>query len=170
MGTSAVVDNILAQLDEPINSAIEAALSGLYSSKSAAPVVTSFTGTVSQSPAITVQTSGTFTNNFDEYDDEYEGSAFLSNGGQFNGFSTSTGDSSAFTSNSFSEDSSSVFTSNSVSEDSSSFFSSNSFQSSGQSSKQTTPSSKPRLSPLKLPSNDKKPSSVPSETVLEVSD
>ena len=43
-------------------------------------------------------------------------------------------------------------------------------QGSGQSSKQTTPSSKPRLSPLKLPSNDKKPSSVPSENNLEVSD
>ena len=42
-------------------------------------------------------------------------------------------------------------------------------QTSGQSSKQPAPSSKPRLSPLKMPSNEKKPSSVPSENILEVS-
>merc|ERR1711981_440780 len=39
--TTAVVDNIINQLDQPINNAIEAALRGLYSSR---PVVTSFTG------------------------------------------------------------------------------------------------------------------------------
>merc|ERR1711971_1299963 len=131
VSTTAVVDNIISQLDVPINNAIEAALRGLYNPKpvSTAPVVTSFTGTVSQAPAITVLTSGTFSN----YDNLEEDSAEEDNyyGGNFNGFSTSSGDSSAFNSNSFSEDSSSTFSSNSFSEDSSSFFSSNSFQSSG---------------------------------------
>merc|ERR1711910_162110 len=123
---SGLVDTILAQLDSPINQAIEAALNGLYSKQVpfSAPVLTSFTGTVSKSPAITVETSGTISSNFD--DDDFEGSAFSSsNEGQFNGFSTSGGQSSSFASNSFSEDSSS-------------FFSSNSFQTSEQSSGQTS--------------------------------
>merc|ERR1711936_1351931 len=114
LNTESVVDTILAQLDTPINNAIQAALSGLYTSSksvSSSPVETSFTSVVSQVPAITVQTSGTFS------------SAEGSEGnieGQFNGFSTSEGDSSSFTSNT-------------VSEDSASFFSSNSFQGSSSS-------------------------------------
>merc|ERR1712141_776809 len=62
LNTGSVVDTILAQLDTPINNAIQAALSGLYSSKSVSsgPVETTFTSTVSQAPTITVQTSGTF--------------------------------------------------------------------------------------------------------------
>merc|ERR1712110_851099 len=99
--TESVVDTILAQLDTPINNAIQAALSGLYSnskSVSSSPVETSFTSVVSQVPAITVQTSGTFSTN------EGEGGSIE---GQYNGFSTSEGDSSSFTSNSLSEDSAS---------------------------------------------------------------
>merc|ERR1719411_745014 len=62
INTGSVVDTILAQLDTPINNAIQAALSGLYTSKtvSSSPVETSFTSVVSQTPAIKVQTSGTF--------------------------------------------------------------------------------------------------------------
>ena len=104
--SSGLVDTILAQLDTPINQAIEAALSGLYGQQYSAPVLTSFTGTVSQSPAITVQTSGTVSSTFDS-DDDFEGSAFSSEG-TFNGFSTSGGQSSSFAANSFSEDSSST--------------------------------------------------------------
>merc|ERR1711963_378526 len=136
LGTSGLVDTILAQLDTPINQAIEAALSGLYGQQYSAPVLTSFTGTVSQSPAITVQTSGTVSSSSDS-DDDFEGSAFSSEG-TFNGFSTTGGQSSSFAANSFSEDSSSTFSSNSFSEDSSSFFSSNSFQTSDKSSGQTS--------------------------------
>merc|ERR1712102_67019 len=102
--SSGLVDTILAQLDTPINQAIEAALNGLYSKQVpiSAPVLTTFTGTVSKSPAITVETSGTFSSNFDSEDD-FEGSGFsISNEGQFNGFSTSGGQSSSFASNSFS--------------------------------------------------------------------
>merc|ERR1712038_3097 len=127
LNTGSVVDTILAQLDTPINNAIQAALSGLYSSKtvSSSPVETSFTSVVSQAPAITVQTSGTFSTN--------EGEA-ASIEGQYNGFSTSEGDSSSFTSNTVSEDSASFFSSSlQSSQDSNSFFSSNSFQSSGSS-------------------------------------
>ena len=43
-------------------------------------------------------------------------------------------------------------------------------QSQSQSHKQSAVANKPRLSPLKMPSNDKKPSSVPSEDIIEVSD
>merc|ERR1711913_161627 len=113
LNTGSVVDTILAQLDTPINNAIQAALSGLYSSKtvSSSPVETSFTSVVSQAPAITVQTSGTFSTN--------EGEA-ASIEGQYNGFSTSEGDSSSFTSNTVSDDSS--FSSSS--QDANSFFSS----------------------------------------------
>merc|ERR1712038_164217 len=120
LNTESVVDTILAQLDTPINNAIQAALSGLYSSKavSSSPVETSFTSVVSQVPAITVQTSGTFS------------SAEGSQGnieGQFNGFSSSEGDSSSFTSNTVSEDSASFFSSSlQSSQDSNSFFSSSS--------------------------------------------
>merc|ERR1712038_924330 len=120
LNTESVVDTILAQLDTPINNAIQAALSGLYSSKavSSSPVETSFTSVVSQAPAFTVQTSGTFS------------SAEGSQGnieGQFNGFSSSEGDSSSFTSNTVSEDSASFFSSSlQSSQDSNSFFSSSS--------------------------------------------
>merc|ERR1712088_249077 len=101
--TSAVVDTIISQLDQPINNAIEAALRGLYSSNSVSsvkpvPVVTSFTGTVSQTPSVTILTSGSFSSNDDSFDD-YEGSANYE--GQFNGFSTSSGESSSFSSSSF---------------------------------------------------------------------
>merc|ERR1712141_953336 len=89
LNTGSVVDTILAQLDTPINNAIQAALSGLYSSSksvSSSPVETSFTSVVSQAPAITVQTSGTFSS--------VEGSEGNIEG-QFNGFSTSDSDSSS---------------------------------------------------------------------------
>merc|ERR1711874_782565 len=118
LNTGSVVDTILAQLDTPINNAIQAALSGLYSSKtvSSSPVETSFTSVVSQAPAITVQTSGTFSTN--------EGEA-ASIEGQYNGFSTSEGDSSSFTSNTVSDDSSFFSSSSSSSsQDANSFFSS----------------------------------------------
>merc|ERR1712172_183419 len=111
LNTGSVVDTILAQLDTPINNAIQAALSGLYSSKavSSSPVETSFTSVVSQAPAITVQTSGTFS-------------------------SAEEGDSSSFTSNTVSDDSASFFSSSlQSSQDSNSFFSSNSFQGSSSS-------------------------------------
>merc|ERR1712001_514812 len=127
LDTGSVVDTILAQLDTPINNAIQAALSGLYSSKtvSSVPVETSFTSVVSQAPAITIQTSGTFSTN--------EGEAG-SIEGQYNELSTSEGDSSSFTSNTVSEDSASFFSSSlQSSQDSNSFFSSNSFQSSSSS-------------------------------------
>merc|ERR1712172_295921 len=127
LNTGSVVDTILAQLDTPINNAIQAALSGLYSSKavSSSPVETSFTSVVSQAPAITVQTSGTFSS--------AEGSQSNIEG-QFNGFSTSEGDSSSFTSNTVSDDSASFFSSSlQSSQDSNSFFSSNSFQGSSSS-------------------------------------
>merc|ERR1712172_301896 len=127
LNTEGVVDTILAQLDTPINNAIQAALSGLYSSKavSSSPVETSFTSVVSQAPAITVQTSGTFSS--------AEGSQSNIEG-QFNGFSTSEGDSSSFTSNTVSDDSASFFSSSlQSSQDSNSFFSSNSFQGSSSS-------------------------------------
>merc|ERR1712183_26061 len=121
LDTGSVVDTILAQLDTPINNAIQAALSGLVTSTksvSSAPVETSFTSVVSQVPAITVQTSGTFS------------SAEGSEGnieGQFNSFSTSEGDSSSFTSNTVSEDSAAFFSSSqSSSQDSNSFLSSSS--------------------------------------------
>merc|ERR1711997_706336 len=124
LNTESVVDTILAQLDTPINEAIQAALSGLYtnsksvSSRAGGPVKTSFTSVVSQAPAITVQTSGTFS------------SAEDSGGnieGQFNGFSSSEEDSSSFTSNTVSEDSAAFFSSSqSSSQDSNSFFSSSS--------------------------------------------
>merc|ERR1712141_875976 len=120
LDTESVVDTILAQLDTPINNAIQAALSGLYSSKSVSsgPVETTFTSTVSQAPTITVQTSGTFSTA------EAEGGNVE---GQYNGFSTSEGDSSSFTSNSVSEDSTSFFSSSlQSSQDSNSFFSSSS--------------------------------------------
>merc|ERR1712012_1078092 len=62
-----IVDRILAQLDGPIDAAIQAALSSSSSSAVTAqgrsPLVTSFTGTVSQGPAVTVETSGTLTGN-----------------------------------------------------------------------------------------------------------
>merc|ERR1712110_410590 len=119
--TESVVDTILAQLDTPINNAIQAALSGLYTnskSVSSSPIETSFTSVVSQAPAITVQTSGTFSS--------AEGSGGNIDG-QFNGFSTSDSDSSSFTSNTVSEDSASFFSSSqSSSQDSNSFFSSSS--------------------------------------------
>merc|ERR1712088_702250 len=127
LDTGSVVDTILAQLDTPINNAIQAALSGLYTSKtvSSSPVETSFTSVVSQTPAITVQTSGTFSS-AEGSEDNIEG--------QFNGFSTSEGDSSSFTSNTVSEDSASFFSSSlQSSQDSNSFFSSNSFQGSSSS-------------------------------------
>merc|ERR1711971_666632 len=111
LNTGSVVDTILAQLDTPINNAIQAALSGLYSSKavSSSPVETSFTSVVSQAPAITVQTSGTFS-------------------------SAEEGDSSSFTSNTVSDDSASFFSSSlQSSQDSNFFFSSNSFQGSSSS-------------------------------------
>merc|ERR1712131_191790 len=61
--TNSIVERILAQLDAPIDNAIQAALAGSSSSSSfsldQAPVITSFQGTVSQGPAVTVQTSGT---------------------------------------------------------------------------------------------------------------
>merc|ERR1712001_645171 len=120
LDTGSVVDTILAQLDTPINNAIQAALSGLYSSKtvSSVPVETSFTSVVSQAPAITIQTSGTFSTN--------EGEAG-SIEGQYNELSTSEGDSSSFTSNTVSEDSASFFSSSlQSSQDSNSFFSSSS--------------------------------------------
>merc|ERR1711997_952371 len=120
LNTESVVDTILAQLDTPINNAIQAALSGLYSSKSVSsgPVETTFTSTVSQTPTITVQTSGTFSTA------EAEGGNVE---GQYNGFSTSEGDSSSFTSNTVSEDSTSFFSSSlQSSQDSNSFFSSSS--------------------------------------------
>merc|ERR1712110_483565 len=121
LNTESVVDTILAQLDTPINNAIQAALSGLYTnskSVSSSPVETSFTSVVSQAPAITVQTSGTFSS--------AEGSGGNIDG-QFNGFSTSDSDSSSFTSNTVSEDSASFFSSSqSSSQDSNSFFSSSS--------------------------------------------
>merc|ERR1712062_716777 len=120
LNTGSVVDTILAQLDTPINNAIQAALSGLYSSKSVSsgPVETTFTSTVSQAPTITVQTSGTFSTA------EAEGGNVE---GQYNGFSTSEGDSSSFTSNTVSEDSASFFSSSlQSSQDSNSFFSSSS--------------------------------------------
>merc|ERR1712141_219193 len=121
LNTESVVDTILAQLDTPINNAIQAALSGLYSnskSVSSGPVETSFTSVVSQIPAITVQTSGTFSS--------VEGSEGNIEG-QFNGFSSSEGDSTSFTSNTVSEDSASFFSSSqSSSQDSNSFFSSSS--------------------------------------------
>merc|ERR1712141_240136 len=103
LNTESVVDTILAQLDTPINNAIQAALSGLYTnskSVSSSPVETSFTSVVSQAPAITVKTSGTFSS--------AEGSEENIEG-QFNGFSTSEGDSSSFTSNTVSEASASFF-------------------------------------------------------------
>merc|ERR1712001_727311 len=127
LDTGSVVDTILAQLDTPINNAIQAALSGLYSGKtvSSVPVETSFTSVVSQAPAITIQTSGTFSTN--------EGEAG-SIEGQYNELSTSEGDSSPSTSNTVSEDSASFFSSSlQSSQDSNSFFSSNSFQSSSSS-------------------------------------
>merc|ERR1712024_270855 len=120
LDTESVVDTILAQLDTPINNAIQAALSGLYSSKSVSsgPAETTFTSTVSQTPTITVQTSGTFSTA------EAEGGNVE---GQYNGFSTSEGDSSSFTSNTVSEDSTSFFSSSlQSSQDSNSFFSSSS--------------------------------------------
>merc|ERR1712001_214197 len=120
LDTGSVVDTILAQLDTPINNAIQAALSGLYNSKtvSSSPVETSFTSVVSQTPAITVQTSGTFSS-AEGSEDNIEG--------QFNGFSSSEGDSSSFTSNTVSEDSASFFSSSlQSSQDSNSFFSSSS--------------------------------------------
>merc|ERR1712183_228735 len=121
LNTESVVDTILAQLDTPINNAIQAALSGLYTSSksvSSSPVETSFTSVVSQAPAITVQTSGTFSSAEDS-----EGNIE----GQFNGFSTSEGDSTSFTSNTVSEDSAAFFSSSqSSSQDSNSFFSSSS--------------------------------------------
>merc|ERR1711910_294789 len=108
LNTESVVDTILAQLDTPINNAIQAALSGLYSnskSVSSSPVETSFTSVVSQVPAITVQTSGTFSS--------VEGSEGNTEG-QFNGFSSSEGDSTSFTSSqSSSQDSNSFFSSSS---------------------------------------------------------
>merc|ERR1711899_338426 len=117
LNTGSVVDTILAQLDTPINNAIQAALSGIYSSKtvSSSPVETSFTSVVSQAPAITVQTSGTFSTN--------EGEA-ASIEGQYNGFSTSEGDSSSFTTKTDSDDSSFFSSSSSTSQDANSFFSS----------------------------------------------
>ena len=123
------MDTILAQLDTPINNAIQAALSGLYSSKavSSSPIETSFTSVVSQAPAITVQTSGTFSS-AEGSEDNIEG--------QYNAFSTSEGDSSSFTSNTqaVSDDSASFFSSSlQSSQDSNSFFSSNSFQGSSSS-------------------------------------
>merc|ERR1712024_425002 len=127
LDTGSVVDTILAQLDTPINNAIQAALSGLYSSKtvSSGPVETTFTSTVSQTPTITVQTSGTFST-AEGSEDNIEG--------QFDGFSTSEGDSSSFTSNTVSEDSASFFSSSlQSSQDSNSFFSSDSFQGSSSS-------------------------------------
>merc|ERR1712088_666730 len=127
LDTGSVVDTILAQLDTPINNAIQAALSGLYTSKtvSSSPVETSFTSVVSQTPAITVQTSGTFSS-AEGSEDNIEG--------QFNGFSTSEGDSASFTSNTVSEASASFFSSSlQSSQDSNSFFSSNSFQGSSSS-------------------------------------
>merc|ERR1712183_324266 len=121
LNTESVVDTILAQLDTPINNAIQAALSGLYTSSksvSSSPVETSFTSVVSQAPAITVQTSGTFSSAEDS-----EGNIE----GQFNGFSTTEGDSTSFTSNTVSEDSAAFFSSSqSSSQDSNSFFSSSS--------------------------------------------
>merc|ERR1712183_802236 len=121
LNTESVVDTILAQLDTPINNAIQAALSGLYTnskSVSSSPVETSFTSVVSQAPAITVQTSGTFSS--------AEGSGGNIEG-QFNGFSSSEEDSSSFTSNTVSEDSAAFFSSSqSSSQDSNSFFSSSS--------------------------------------------
>merc|ERR1711997_1350463 len=129
LNTESVVDTILAQLDTPINEAIQAALSGLYtssksvSSRAGGPVKTSFTSVVSQAPAITVQTSGTFSSAEDS-----EGNIE----GQFNGFSSSEGDSTSFTSNTVSEDSAAFFSSSqSSSQDSNSFFSSSSSSSSG---------------------------------------
>merc|ERR1712183_388133 len=121
LNTESVVDTILAQLDTPINNAIQAALSGLYTnskSVSSSPVETSFTSVVSQAPAITVQTSGTFSSAEDS-EENIEG--------QFNGFSSSEADSSSFTSNTVSEDSAAFFSSSqSSSQDSNSFFSSSS--------------------------------------------
>merc|ERR1712088_200332 len=130
LDTGSVVDTILAQLDTPISNAIQAALSGLYSSSksvSSSPVETSFTSVVSQAPAITVQTSGTFSS-AEGSEDNIEG--------QYNAFSTSEGDSSSFTSNTqaVSDDSASFFSSSlQSSQDSNSFFSSNSFQGSSSS-------------------------------------
>merc|ERR1712176_299719 len=60
-----IVERILSQLDGPIDAAIQAALSSSSPSSAEArsPLVTSFTGTLSQGPAVTVQTSGTLTGN-----------------------------------------------------------------------------------------------------------
>merc|ERR1712066_914972 len=129
VSTTAVVDNIISQLDEPINNAIEAALQGLYNTKSvsSAPVV-NWSGSVSQTPGITVLTSGTFSD-FDSSEEGSEEDNYY--GGKFNGFSTTSGDSSAFNSNSFSQDSSSFFSSNSFQSSGNVDSSSNSFQSSG---------------------------------------
>merc|ERR1712165_78000 len=113
VSTTAVVDNIISQLDEPINNAIEAALQGLYNTKS-----------VSSAPV--VNWSGTFSD-FDSSEEGSEEDNYY--GGKFNGFSTTSGDSSAFNSNSFSQDSSSFFSSNSFQSGGNVDSSSNSFQS-----------------------------------------
>merc|ERR1712012_167616 len=88
-----IVDRILAQLDGPIDAAIQAALSSSSSSAVTAqgrsPLVTSFTGTVSQGPAVTVQTSGTLKGN--------------NVNGQFSSVSTSKESSSSFSSSSVGE-------------------------------------------------------------------
>merc|ERR1712227_957620 len=88
-----IVDRILAQLDGPIDAAIQAALSSSSSSAVTAqgrsPLVTSFTGTVSQGPAVTVETSGTLTGN--------------NVNGQFSSVSTSKESSSSFSSSSVGE-------------------------------------------------------------------
>merc|ERR1712107_921963 len=88
-----IVDRILAQLDGPIDAAIQAALSSSSSSAVTAqgisPLVTSFTGTVSQGPAVTVETIGTLTGN--------------NVNGQFSSTSTSQESSSSFSSSSVGE-------------------------------------------------------------------
>merc|ERR1712227_211159 len=87
-----IVDRILAQLDGPIDAAIQAALSSSSSAVTAqgrSPLVTSFTGTVSQGPAVTVETSGTLTGN--------------NVNGQFSSTSTSQESSSSFSSSSVGE-------------------------------------------------------------------
>merc|ERR1712027_93598 len=87
--TNSIVERILAQLDNPIDQAIKAALG----SSGQVPVVTSFQGTVSQGPVVTVETSGTLS-----------GSSEGSNvNGQFSSVSSSQESSSSFSSSSVGE-------------------------------------------------------------------
>ena len=86
---SALVDQILAQLDGPIDTAIAAALGGAAPAPQARTRVTEFSGTLSAGPAITVSTQGTLLGD--------------KTVGKFSSVSTSQESSSSFSSNSVGE-------------------------------------------------------------------